>query len=69
MMPSPDRVADPEVDTRREMAYFIEMRRSVLRYARTFPPGPERNQHRQIALSLRRLFRNKTWLQSHTRDG
>jgi hypothetical protein len=68
-MPSPDRVPEPEADTRREMAYFIELRRSVLRYARTFPPGAERDRHRQIALSLRRLFRNKTWLESHTLDG
>jgi hypothetical protein len=51
------------------MACFIEMRRNVLRYARTFPPGGERNQHRQIALSLRRLFKNKIWLESHTLDG
>jgi hypothetical protein len=68
-MPSANRTPEPEADTRREMAYFIEMRRNVLRYARTFPPGGERNQHRQIALSLRRLFRNKTWLESHTLDG
>jgi hypothetical protein len=68
-MPSPDRTSEPEIDTRREMAYFIEMRRNVLRYARTFPPGGARNQHRQTALSLRRLFRNKTWLESHTLDG
>jgi hypothetical protein len=68
-MPSPDRVPEPEADTRREMAYFIELRRSVLRYARTFPPGAERDRHRQIALSLRRLFRNKTWLESHALDG
>ena len=26
---------------------------------------PERNQHRQIALSLRALFRNREWLQAH----
>jgi hypothetical protein len=51
------------------MAYFIEMRRKVLRYAGTFPPGGKRDQHRQIALSLRSLFRNKTWLESHTLDG
>jgi len=69
IMPSPNRKPEQEPDTRREMAYFIEMRRNVLRYARTFPPGTERNQHRQIALSLRRLFRNKTWLESHTLDG
>ena len=35
------------------MAELIEHRRNILRYARSFPPGPERNQHRQIALSLR----------------
>lgn len=68
-MPSLNRTPEPESDTRREMAYFIDMRRNVLRYARTFRPGAERNQHRQIALSLRRLFRNKTWLESHTLDG
>jgi hypothetical protein len=68
-MPSPHRAPEPEPDTRREMAYFIEIRRNMLRYARTFPPGAARNQHRQIALSLRRLFRNKTWLESHTLDG
>ena len=68
-MPSATRRAKPETDTRREMADFVEMRRTVLRYARTFPPGGERDQHRQIALSLRRLFRNKTWRESHTLDG
>ena len=68
-MPSPNRMQEAEADTRREMAYFIELRRNVLRYARTFPPGPERNQHRQIALSLRTLFRNRAWLNAHTLDG
>jgi len=68
-MPSANRRAKPETDTRREMADFVEMRRNVLRYARTFPPGGERDQHRQIALSLRRLFRNKIWRESHTLDG
>jgi hypothetical protein len=50
-------------------AELIEHRRNILRYARSFPPGPERNQHRQIALSLRALFRNRKWLDSHTVDG
>jgi hypothetical protein len=45
---------------------LIEQRRNILRYARSFPPGPERNQYRQIALSLRRLFQNKIWLANHT---
>ena len=48
---------------------LIEKRRNVLRYARSFPPGAERNQHRQIAVSLRVLFRNKSWLAAHTNQG
>jgi hypothetical protein len=39
-------------------------RRNILRYARSFPPGPERNQHRQIALSLRALFKKEDWLEA-----
>jgi hypothetical protein len=50
-------------------AELIEHRRNILRYARAFPPGTERNQHRQIALSLRALFKNKKWLAAHTVDG
>jgi hypothetical protein len=44
------------------------IRRGVLLYSRYFPVGSERNQ-RQIALSLRRLFKNKQWLATHTLDG
>jgi hypothetical protein len=51
------------------MPELIEHRRNILRYARAFPPGSERNQHRQIALSLRGLFKNKKWLDAHTLDG
>jgi hypothetical protein len=58
-----------EIEVRREVAYFIKLRRNVLRYAPTFPPGAERNQHRQIALSLQRIFRNRTRLNAHTLDG
>ena len=43
----------------------MEYRRNILRYARSFPPGPERNQHRQVALSLRALFRNRESLEAH----
>ena len=53
---------DPPLYTRLEL---VEHRRNILRYARSFPPGPERNQHRQIALSLRALFRNRSWLEGH----
>jgi hypothetical protein len=49
-------------------AELIEQRRNILRYARSFPPGPERNQHRQVALSLRTLFKNTKWLDAHTFD-
>ena len=38
---------------------LIETRRNILRYARAFPPGAERNQHRQVAVSLRALFSNE----------
>jgi hypothetical protein len=63
-MPSVTRtlVLDPPLYCRAEL---IEHRRNILRYARSFPPGPERNQHRQVALSLRALFRNRNWLQGH----
>ncbi len=50
-------------------AELIEYRRNILRYARSFPPGSERNQHRQVALSLRALFKNKGWLGAHTVEG
>jgi hypothetical protein len=50
-------------------AELIEYRRNILRYARLFPPGPERNQHRQIALSLLTLFKNNKWLDTHTVEG
>jgi hypothetical protein len=50
-------------------AELIEHRRNILRYARAFPPGSERNQHRQIALSLRALFKNEKWLDAHILKG
>jgi hypothetical protein len=48
---------------------LIEKRRAILRYARSFPPGAERNQHRQVAGSLRVLFTNKNWLANNTNQG
>ena len=38
---------------------LVEMRRNTLRFARTFPPGNERDRHRQVATSLQVLFRDK----------
>jgi hypothetical protein len=45
---------------------LLELRRKMLRYARLLPRGSERNERRQIASSLRSLFRNKAWLDAHT---
>ena len=42
-------------------AELTKVRRSTLLHARSFPPGPERNYHRQIASSLRSLFSNEAW--------
>ena len=56
-------------DTRYPMAYFVELRRQMLRAARAVLPGSERNQRRQIAASLGSLFRNKTWQDTHTLEG
>jgi hypothetical protein len=56
-------VAEPPLYSATEL---VEKRRSILRYARSFPPGTERNYHRQIAWSLRALFRNAAWLAAHT---
>jgi hypothetical protein len=50
-------------------AELIELRRNVLLYARSFPPGFERNQHRQIARLLSSLFNNTRWLDAHTLEG
>ena len=50
-------------------AELIEHRRNILRYARSFPPGSERNNHRQVALLFRALFDNKDWLDTHTVEG
>src|ERR1700676_4958877 len=45
---------------------LLELRRNVLRYARTFPPGDERNQRLQVAVALRALFKGEKWRRTHT---
>jgi hypothetical protein len=57
-----DHSNDPPLYSKAEL---VELRRNILLYARSFPPGFQRNQHRQIALSLRRLFDNTEWLDAH----
>jgi hypothetical protein len=60
---------EPLVERLYSLNELTELRRTMLRYARSFPPGGERNQHLQIAVSLRRLFRNAKWLDAHTIKG
>jgi hypothetical protein len=67
---SPDSMTT--VGPRAERLYSLdelgELRRNMLRYARSFPPGDERNQHRQVAVRLRLLFKNEKWLRDHVRN-
>jgi hypothetical protein len=59
----------PLEQPRYRQAELVEHRRNILRYARSFPPGSERNHHRQVALLFRALFKNKAWLDAHTVEG
>jgi hypothetical protein len=47
---------------------LLELRRNVLRYARTFPPGGERNQHFRVAVSIRALIKDNKWRRDHVRN-
>jgi hypothetical protein len=60
--------SEPLVERLYSLDELLELRRNTLRYARAFPPGNERNRHRQIAISLRTLFRGKRWLLAHVRN-
>jgi hypothetical protein len=60
---------EPLVERLYSLDELVEMRRNTPRFARTFPPGSERNSHRQLATSLRMLFRDKKWLRTHTPQG
>ena len=52
--------------TRYTNSQLIQLRRQMLRYARSWPRGSsERDQRRQTAASLRRLSGNKKWLDAH----
>jgi len=50
------------------MAGLVDLRRQILRDARSFPVGAERNQQRQIAISLRRLLKSTAWLSAHVTE-
>jgi hypothetical protein len=67
MMPRTNR--KPAFELLYSVAELVELRRQMLRFSRSMPPGPDRNEHRQIATSLRWLFKNKAWLDAHTVEG
>jgi hypothetical protein len=52
------------------ISQLVQLRRQMLRFARSLPRGSsERNERRQIAASLRGLFRSKRWLDAHIGEG
>ena len=51
------------------MAELYELRRIIIMHSRSMPPGPARNEHRQIATLMRSLTCDKGWLAAHTVDG
>ena len=54
-------------ETRFTNSQLLQLRRQMLRCARSWPRGSsERNQRRQTAASLRGLFANEEWLDAHT---
>jgi len=59
----------PDAHIRYSHSQLLVLRRQMLRYARSVPPGSMRNDRRQIARSLHSLFSNKTWLGEHTVEG
>ena len=59
---------DPGVERLYSLDELRGLRRNLLRYARSFPPGHERNQHRQVAVRVRALLKNEKWLRDHVRN-
>jgi hypothetical protein len=56
-------------ERRYTMVEIYELRRVIIQHSRLIPPGPARNEHRQIAASMRSLTRDRDWLAIHTVDG
>jgi hypothetical protein len=60
---------EPLVERLYSIEDLVELRRNTLRYARAFPPGNERNQHRQVASRFARFSEAKVGWRTHTREG
>jgi hypothetical protein len=58
----------PIESKRYTVAELYELRRIMIGYSRLFPPGPSRNEYRQIASSMRSLSKDKPRLAAHTVD-
>jgi hypothetical protein len=50
------------------VAELTRMRRLNLRSARMLQPGPERNQRRQVAASIKSLLSDSDWVHANTLD-
>jgi hypothetical protein len=59
----------PVEERRYTMVELYELRRVIIKHSRSIPPGLARNEHRQIAASMRSLIRDADWLAVHTVDG
>jgi len=60
---------EPVETKRRTMAQLYGLRLTILRYPRSTPSGPARDEHRQAASSTQFLSTDKRWLAIHTVDG
>jgi len=66
--PDSTTAVDPRIERLYSPDELTELRRKMLRYARSIPQGDERNHHRHVAVSLRGLFRNEEWRRDHVRN-
>jgi hypothetical protein len=66
--PDSTTIVVPRVERLYSLDELGELRRNMLRYARTFPPGEERKQHFHVAVSFRALLKNEKWLRDHVRN-
>jgi hypothetical protein len=67
-MPDHMTSAEPLVERLYSLDELNELRRNTLPYARSFPAGDGRDQHRRLAVSLCLLFKNEKWLRDHVQN-
>lgn len=63
-------VKNEPVETKRyTMAELHQLRWAIIKHSRSMPHGPARNEHGQMATSMRSLSNDREWLAAHTVDG